>query len=63
MTFPTIEFQGYSKTERDVKLGKMFSSAQLHLMNEYLGKSIFFNHLFAEICKAKPEPETFSNLI
>lgn len=29
MTFPTIEFQGYSKTERDVKLSKMFNSVQL----------------------------------
>lgn len=29
MTFPTIEFQGYSKTERDVKLSNMFNSVQL----------------------------------
>lgn len=32
-------------------------------MVDPLGKSIYFNHLFTEVCKAKPAEQTFTDLL
>ena len=47
-TFPTVEFTGYDATNVAEKLGHIFNKQQLLEMQNKVGKSILFNHLFVE---------------
>ena len=55
MTFPTIEFSGYSSSQKLHALSNIFNTDQIEEIELTIGKSIYFTHLFTEATKSKTE--------
>jgi hypothetical protein len=58
-----MEWTGYDTVARQTNLGHIFNADQLEEMDDRVGKSIYFTHLFTEIVKSKAEETTFSELL
>lgn len=63
MTFPTMEWTGFDEVTKQTNLSHIFNADQLTEINERVGKSIFFTHLFTETVKTRSEQTSFSELL
>jgi len=62
-TFPTMEWTGFEKVQKQTNLSHIFNADQLEEIIQTVGKSIFFTHLFTETAKSKSEDTTFTELL
>lgn len=58
LTFPTLEFNGYPYKSQSLALAHIFNQDQLYEMEFIVNRSVYFAHLFTEVCKGSKE--TFS---
>jgi hypothetical protein len=58
-----VEWTGHAPSVVQAGCAHIFNKDQFKEMEERIGKSVYFNHLFTELVKVNPESKNFSDLL